>query len=128
MLFGSIILYSLANIANGFCHTVDQYALVRFIAGVGLAGELGAGLHWLVSYCQKRKKRNRYFIGCKYWDYRCRSCNILFQKNSIGAYVILLEADWGLLLLLLRISVFEIRHVQSGERNECKSREFFYVF
>ena len=43
MLFGSIILYSVANIVNGFVQTTNQYALVRFIAGVGLAGELGAG-------------------------------------------------------------------------------------
>src|SRR6185437_12517211 len=44
VLFGSIILYSLANIANGFVHTVTQYSLCRFIAGIGLAGELGAGI------------------------------------------------------------------------------------
>lgn len=44
VLFGSIALYSLANIANGFVTSVDQYALLRFIAGVGLAGELGAGI------------------------------------------------------------------------------------
>src|ERR1700712_4861765 len=44
VLFGSIILYSTANIANGFVQTVDQYALFRFIAGIGLAGELGAGI------------------------------------------------------------------------------------
>lgn len=44
VLFGSIILYSLANIANGFVRTVEQYAVLRFIAGLGLAGELGAGV------------------------------------------------------------------------------------
>src|SRR5690606_22393262 len=44
VLFGSILLYSLANIANGFVTTVDQYAVLRFIAGIGLAGELGAGI------------------------------------------------------------------------------------
>src|SRR5262245_47060798 len=44
VLFGSILLYSLANIANGFVTSVDQYAVLRFIAGVGLAGELGAGI------------------------------------------------------------------------------------
>ena len=44
VLFGSILLYSLANIANGFVHNVDAYALIRFLAGVGLAGELGAGI------------------------------------------------------------------------------------
>src|SRR5690606_38402372 len=44
VLFGSILIYSLANIANGLVQTVPQYAVMRFIAGVGLAGELGAGI------------------------------------------------------------------------------------
>lgn len=44
VLFGSIFLYSVANIANGFVTEVWQYALLRFIAGLGLAGELGAGV------------------------------------------------------------------------------------
>jgi MFS transporter, putative metabolite:H+ symporter len=43
-LFGAIALYSLANIANAFVTTVPMYAAIRFIAGVGLAGELGAGV------------------------------------------------------------------------------------
>ena len=44
VLFGSILLYSIANILNGFVTSVDQYAILRFIAGLGLAGELGAGV------------------------------------------------------------------------------------
>jgi putative MFS transporter len=56
VLFGSIILYSLANIANGFVHTINQYALTRFIAGIGLAGELGAGIT-LVSELVSKEKR-----------------------------------------------------------------------
>lgn len=44
VLFGSILLYSIANIANGFVTNVEQYAALRFIAGLGLAGELGAGV------------------------------------------------------------------------------------
>ena len=50
VLFGSIITYSLANIACGFIPKVTfmdpltYYALMRFVAGVGLAGELGAGI------------------------------------------------------------------------------------
>ena len=44
VLFGSIFLYSVANIANGFVHSVPHYAALRFIAGLGLAGELGAGI------------------------------------------------------------------------------------
>jgi MFS transporter, putative metabolite:H+ symporter len=43
-LLGSILLYSLANIANGFVNDTDTYAVLRFISGVGLAGEIGAGV------------------------------------------------------------------------------------
>lgn len=56
VLFGSIILYSLANIANGFVQTVSQYAILRFISGFGLAGELGAGVT-LVSETLSKEKR-----------------------------------------------------------------------
>ncbi|MBS1934172.1 MAG: MFS transporter [Bacteroidetes bacterium] len=56
VLFASIILYSLGNIANGFVHNVDQYALVRFITGLGLAGELGAGIT-LVSELMPKERR-----------------------------------------------------------------------
>ncbi|HTQ28738.1 MAG TPA: MFS transporter [Puia sp.] len=56
VLFASIILYSLGNIANGFVQTVDQYAWVRFVTGIGLAGELGAGIT-LVSELMPKEKR-----------------------------------------------------------------------
>ncbi|MBI3440515.1 MAG: MFS transporter [Proteobacteria bacterium] len=44
VLFGSILLYSIANIGNGFVTSIDQYAVWRFISGFGLAGELGIGV------------------------------------------------------------------------------------
>ena len=44
VLFGSILLYSIATIANGLVKNVDQYLWLRFIAGLGLAGELGASI------------------------------------------------------------------------------------
>lgn len=44
MMFGSILLYSLGTIANGFVTTVDQYVVIRLITGIGLAGELGAAI------------------------------------------------------------------------------------
>ncbi|MBS1751048.1 MAG: MFS transporter, partial [Bacteroidetes bacterium] len=56
VLFGSIVLYSIANIANGFVQNVDQYKLIRFVAGIGLAGELGAGIT-LVSELTAKEKR-----------------------------------------------------------------------
>ena len=56
VLFGSILLYSLANIANAFTYDLTMYAVVRFIAGVGLAGELGAGIT-LITETMPRDKR-----------------------------------------------------------------------
>lgn len=56
VLFGSIILYSLANIANGFVQTVEQYKIIRFVAGIGLAGELGAGITLVSELTAKEKE------------------------------------------------------------------------
>ena len=56
VLFGSILLYSLANIANAFVSDISTYAVIRIIAGIGLAGELGAGIT-LVSEMMSKEKR-----------------------------------------------------------------------
>ena len=56
VLFGSIILYSIANFITGFVQDTDQYAYARFVAGIGLAGELGAGIT-LVSELLPKTKR-----------------------------------------------------------------------
>jgi MFS family permease len=56
VLFASIILYSLGNIANGFVQNVNQYALIRFITGIGLAGELGAGITLVTELLPKEKR------------------------------------------------------------------------
>src|SRR5204863_574664 len=56
VLYASIILYSLGNIANGFVQNVDQYALIRFITGIGLAGELGAGITLVTELLPKEKR------------------------------------------------------------------------
>jgi putative MFS transporter len=54
VLFGSIIMYSAANFLNGFVQNVEQYAILRFIAGIGLAGELGAGITLISEIMPKR--------------------------------------------------------------------------
>jgi MFS transporter, putative metabolite:H+ symporter len=126
VLFGSIILYSLANIANGLVTNTTQYAIVRFIAGVGLAGELGAGIT-LVSELLSKEKRG---IGTSL-------VAGIGLTGAVVAYFISREFHWrtcyyiggglGLLLLLLRISVFE-----SGMFHEVKkqnvSRGNFLLF
>ena len=106
VLFGSILLYSIANIINGFVQTPNQYALVRFIAGIGLAGELGAGIT-LVSELVSKEKRGL-------------STSLVAGiglTGAVAAYFISLYFDWrtcyfiggglGFCLLLLRVSVFE---------------------
>ena len=106
VLFGSIILYSLANIANGFVETVDQYKWIRFIAGLGLAGELGAGIT-LVSELTPKEKRGI-------------ATSLVAGIGLTGAVVAFLMKEYfhwrtcyfiggglGMLLLVLRISVFE---------------------
>lgn len=106
VLFGSIILYSVANVANGFVMTVDQYAWTRFFAGIGLAGELGAGIT-LVSELISREKRgiSTSFVAG------------LGLLGAVVAYFLSREFDWrtcffiggglGVMLLFLRVSVFE---------------------
>ncbi len=116
VLFGSIILYSLANIVNGMVTDTTQYAVVRFIAGIGLAGELGAGIT-LVSESLSKEKRG---IGTA-------MVAGLGLTGAVVAYFISQEFDWrvcyyiggglGILLLFLRISVYE-----SGMFHEVKKK------
>ncbi|HWY50886.1 MAG TPA: MFS transporter [Chthoniobacterales bacterium] len=56
VLFGSIILYSAANIANAYVATIGQYELLRFVAGFGLAGELGAGVTIVSEFVGKKNR------------------------------------------------------------------------
>lgn len=56
VLFASIILYSLGNIANGFVQTPEQYAWIRFASGIGLAGELGASITLVTEILPKNKR------------------------------------------------------------------------
>lgn len=56
VLFGSILMYSIANLANAFVHDMTTYSICRFFAGLGLAGEIGAGIT-LVSEMMPKKRR-----------------------------------------------------------------------
>ena len=106
VLFGSILLYSFANIANAFVHDIDTYAVIRFIAGLGLAGELGAGIT-LVSESMHKDKRG-------YGTMMVAGIGVL---GAIAAFFVATHFDWrhayvvggviGLLLLALRAGTFE---------------------
>ncbi len=105
-LFGTILMYSLANIANGFVQDVETYKWLRLIAGIGLAGELGAGVT-LVAEALPTNKRGY-------------GAALIAGFGVLGAIAAALTADmfdWrttyfvgggmGLLLLLLRAGTFE---------------------
>lgn len=106
VLFGSILLYSVANIANAFVNSVGMYAVLRFLAGLGLAGEIGAGIT-LVSELMPKETRG----------YATTIIATVGVSGAVAASLIGDLFDWrtayiiggvsGLLLLVLRVSVSE---------------------
>ncbi len=117
ILFGSIFIYSVANFANAFVQDVWTYAMLRFVAGVGLAGELGAGIT-LVSEVLSKELRG----------YGTMLIATVGVSGAVLAYFVAEYFDWrtayivggvlGFLLLLLRIKVHE-----SGMFKELEERE-----
>lgn len=132
VLFGSILVYSLANIACGalphinFMDKVELYALLRFIAGIGLAGELGAGITLVSESLPKQ--------------YRALGTSVVAGFGLLGAVVaqltVQLTDDWslayyiggflGLALLLLRVGVVESGVFQKVEKQSNIKRGHFW--
>lgn len=115
VLFGSILLYSIANILNAFVDTIPSYAILRFVAGFGLAGELGAGVTLVAELIPQHL--------------RGYGTTIIGAVGVLGAIAAGLTGDllpWrgayllggglGLLLLLLRVSVAESRLFEESRR------------
>lgn len=127
VLFGSILIYSLANIANGFVQSVEQYAWLRLVAGIGLAGELGAGIT-LVSETLPKEKRGygtmivatvgvsgamlAYWVG-----------DIFGWRN---AYFV--GGGLGLALLALRVGVYESGMFEQTKQSNVERGNFFALF
>ncbi len=127
VLYASIILYSLGNIANGFVQNVEQYAIIRFITGIGLAGELGAGIT-LVSELLPKEKRG---IGT----------SLVAGIGLTGAVVAFFMKElfpWrtcyfiggglGFLLLLLRVGVLESAMFKTIEASNVVKGNFLMFF
>lgn len=134
VLFGSILLYSLANIANGFVSTVPQYALLRFIAGVGLAGELGAGIT-LVSESLPTRLRGYGtaiiatvgLMGAVVGNL-VASPNLAFGSFESWQISYFVGGAMGLLLLIARVSVLESGiFLKTKEKNVVRGN-FFQLF
>lgn len=127
VLFGSILIYSLANIGNGFVTSVDQYAVLRFIAGFGLAGELGAGIT-LVSEILPKAIRG----------YGTTLVAIMGLPGSIAAYFVVNIFDWrtsyivggvlGLMLLIMRVSVLESGMFSHAKTKDVKRGDVTMLF
>jgi len=124
-LFGSIVLYSLANMANAFVQDVNTYAVIRFLAGLGLAGELGAGIT-LVSESMSKEKRGYGTI-------------MVATMGALGAITAGLAGDFlpwrqaffgagvaGFLLLLLRVRSME-SYMFIESKTISKARGSFYL-
>jgi MFS transporter, putative metabolite:H+ symporter len=133
VLFGSIALYSLANVANGFVETVESYAWCRLAAGIGLAGELGAGIT-LVSELMKRDTRG---IGTTIVATFGLFGGVI--AGLVGGAIPGVGVHWrtayfigggmGLALLVLRIGVHESGMFASMARTKGVSRgNFFLLF
>src|SRR5208337_1733636 len=117
IMFGSIFLYSIANMANGIATSLPSYAALRFIAGIGLAGELGAGIT-LVSE----------FLHASIRGYGTMIVASVGVSGAILANIIANTFDWryafiiggvlGILLLIARISVAESSMFRSMEEKK----------
>lgn len=127
VLFGSIILYSLANIANGFVQTTEQYALIRFIAGIGLAGELGAGIT-LVSELAPKEKRGLATSLVAGIGLTGAVVAFIIKENFNWRICYFIGGGLGLLLLLLRIAVFESGMFNEVKKMNVQRGNFFMLF
>jgi MFS family permease len=107
VLFGSILLYSLANIANGMVQTVGQYTLMRFIAGVGLAGELGASITLVSEMLPKEKRGIAATIIASVGVFGAVTAFFVYQAFQDWRLCYYIGGGMGLLLLLLRANVIE---------------------
>jgi len=118
VLFGSILLYSLANIANGFVHDINWYIIIRFIAGLGLAGELGAGITLTAEILPKEKRGLAGTIIAVCGVLGGISAALLSKVISDWRTLYFIGGGIGLVLLALRVSVAESSMFTSLEKTK----------
>jgi MFS transporter, putative metabolite:H+ symporter len=126
VLYASIIIYSLGNAANGFVHTVNQYAAIRFLTGFGLAGELGAGIT-LVSELLSKEKRG---IGTSF-------VAGVGLTGAVFAFFVKENFEWrvcyfiggglGFVLLFLRVGVLESGMFKQVEKSTVRKGNFWIL-
>ncbi len=143
VLFGSIILYSAANIINAFTYDLTTYAIVRVIAGIGLAGELGAGIT-LVSETMHKEKRGygtmiivtfgalgavlAALVGTEGHYVAELLTNVTGYTFQNWQVVYLIGGCLGLMLLILRVGAFESGMFKSMQQHTVKKGDFLSLF
>jgi MFS transporter, putative metabolite:H+ symporter len=129
LLFGSILLYSVANIANGFVHSIEAYAVWRFIAGFGLAGELGGGITLVTEVLPQTLRGYGTTIISTVGVFGAVIGGLVAQKVEWRtAYFI--GGGLGLVLLILRLSVAEsgmFQQLRAGTKNVSRGN-FLMLF
>ena len=123
VLFGSILLYSVANFATGYITSVDQYSAARFIAGIGLAGELGAGITLVSELLPKNKRGIGTSLVAGIGLFGAVAAYFTYESTENWRLCYKIGGALGIGLLLLRIGVAEsgmfkdIRHQNVSRGN-----------
>lgn len=127
VLFASIILYSSANFLNAFVTNVEQYALLRLIAGIGLAGELGAGVTLVAEILPKELRGYGVMSIAAFGVLGVVAANIVAEHFAWrNAYII--GGVLGFLLLVLRFRVKESSMFEHHASDEVKRGQFLSLF
>lgn len=128
VLFGSILMYSLANIANGFVHTIPWYAALRFISGFGLAGELGAGITLVSETMSKERRGIGTMIVATVGVFGAVVAGFMGDVITDWRWSFFIGGAMGLVLLVLRIGILESGMFESVRKTEIRKGNFFYLF
>ena len=128
VLFGSIILYSLANIANGMVQTVPQYILMRFLAGVGLAGELGASITLVCEMLPKEKRGLAASVIAVVGVFGAITAFFVYQAFQDWRLCFYIGGGMGLLLLFLRANVMESGMFDEVKHSGVERGNFLMLF
>jgi putative MFS transporter len=128
VLFGSIILYSVANFITSFVHTVDQYAACRFVTGLGLAGELGAGITLVSELLPKNKRGIGTSLVAGIGLSGAVAAYFTFHVTEDWRLCYKIGAGLGILLLFLRVSVAESGMFKQVKQQAISRGNFFMFF
>ncbi|MDR6194470.1 MFS transporter [Siphonobacter sp. SORGH_AS_0500] len=128
VLFGSILMYSLANAINGLISDLTIYAALRFIAGVGLAGELGAGITLINETMPKEKRGYGTLIVAGFGASGAVFAALLPEFIPNWRILYFIGGGLGLALLTLRIGTYESGLFEKAEHSNVKKGDFLSLF